>query len=253
MSPLTFSRFSAVLSSIALTIGGASAAPPGGGGGRPGGGGARPSGGAHMGGAHPSGGAHYAAPHSSGGARYGGGYYGGSRTIIVGGYGYGGLGYGGLGYGGLGYGGLGYGGFGPTGGYYGGGNYGGGNYAYNNSLSVPVIPGTYSAQYPPLYRNQSQPPLQPLNDPNAEPIPLPLPNGAVGSGEAAPAKITVITSEGAKVIFDGIESDQTGTRHSFTTKPLGTTAETRVKVSVDGATISIGVRGGEKATVDMRK
>ena len=193
-----------------------------------------------MGGAHPSGGAHYATPYSSG-ARYGGGYYGGSRTIIVGGYGYGGLGYGGLGYGGLGYS-----GFGPTGGYY-----GGGNYAYNNSLSVPVIPGTYSAQYPPQYQSLS--PLQPLNDPNAAPIPLPLPNGAVGSGEAAPAKITVITSEGAKVIFDGIESDQTGTRHSFTTKPLGTTAETRVKVSVDGATISIGVRGGEKATVDMRK
>ena len=188
-----------------------------------------------MGGAHPpGGGARYVAPPYSG-AHYGGGYYGGTRSGIYIGLGTGGLGYGGLGYSGLGY---------------GGGYYGGGNYGYGNLLGVPVVPGTYSAQYPPLYQSQ---PLPPLNDPNAEPVPLPLPNGPVPTGEAVPAKITVITSEGAKVTFDGIESDQTGTRHSFTTKPLSTSAEARVKVSVDGATISIGVRGGEKATVDMRK
>lgn len=240
MSLLTFSRFSAVLASAALAAGAASAGPGGGHGGGGGHAGGGHAGAAHMGGAH-VGGAHYAAPHSNG-ARYGGGYYGGSRTIIVGGYGYGGLGYGGLGYGGLGYGGLGY-----SGGYYGGGNYGGGNYGYGNSLSVPVIPGTYYAQYPPQYQSL---PVQPLRDPNAEPIPLPLP---ADSAESSPAKITVITSEGAKVTFEGIESDQTGTRHSFTTKPLSTGGEVRVKVTVDGSTISIGVRGGEKATVDMRK
>ena len=189
------------------------------------------------------GGAHYAAPHY-GGAHYGGGYRSG---IYGGGLGYGGLGYGGLGYGGLGYSSLGYGGLGYSGGYYGGGNYGGGNYGYGNSLGVPVIPGTYFAQYPPQYQSL---PVQPLRDPNAEPIPLPLP---ADSAESSPAKITVITSEGAKVTFEGIESDQTGTRHSFTTKPLSTSGEVRVKVIVDGSTISIGVRGGEKATVDMRK
>ena len=193
------------------------------------------------------GGAHYAAPHY-GGAHYGGGYRSG---IYGGGLGYGGLGYGGLGYGGLGYSSLGYGGLGYSGGYYGGGNYGGGNYGYGNSLGVPVIPGTYFAQYPPQYPPQYQSlPVQPLRDPNAEPIPLPLP---ADSAESSPAKITVITSEGAKVTFEGIESDQTGTRHSFTTKPLSTGGEVRVKVTVDGSTISIGVRGGEKATVDMRK
>jgi uncharacterized protein (TIGR03000 family) len=185
-----------------------------------------------------------------GSAHVGGVHHGGGRTIIVGGYGgygYGGLGYG---YGGLGYGysGLGYGNYGGYGSY--GGSYG---YSYpSSSIGVPAVPGTYYPQYQSL-------PAIPYSDPNADPMPLPLPGAQAGAGagaaagDGATAKITVITNEGAKVTFDGIESDQTGTRHSFTTRPLTTSGEVRVKVQVDGSAISIGVRAGEKATVDMRK
>ena len=75
----------------------------------------------------------------------------------------------------------------------------------------------------------------------------------VSSGNTATAKITVLANPGSKVSFDGIESDQTGTRHSFTTKAISKSSEVRVKVIVDGSSISIGIRGGEAATVDMRE
>ena len=71
-----------------------------------------------------------------------------------------------------------------------------------------------------------------------------------------PATITVITSAGATVSFDGLASEQTGTRHSFTTKPIAPGVQTRVNVKVNGpggpSSVSISVKSGEKATVDMR-
>jgi uncharacterized protein (TIGR03000 family) len=195
---------------------------------------------------------HYAAPHYSSGYR--GGYSGGYGGIGIGLYG---LGYG-LGSGPL---------YNP--GYYGGG-YGGGlsyGYAYpsypsGGSLGVPAIPGTYYPQY--QYIPPTTPTMPPAVDPNAPdptPLPLPNPNGGtpsatttlVSGANTATAKLTVIANPGAKVTFDGIESDQNGGRHSFTTKPLSKGVETRVKVVVDGSSISIGIRGGETATVDMRR
>lgn len=224
MSPSTLVRLGTALASITLTLGVATAAPPHGGGGpRPGGGNYAPR--------------YYAPPYTSGyrgvsiGIGIGSGYGSGLYSPLGYGLGYSPFGYSGLPYGGVGYGALGYG-------------YG---YPGGSLIGVPTIPRTYTPQYQPRYPSL---PVQPLRDPNAEPIPLPLP---ADSAESSPAKITVITSEGAKVTFEGIESDQTGTRHSFTTKPLSTGGEVRVKVTVDGSTISIGVRGGEKATVDMRK
>jgi len=208
--------------------------------------------GAHMGTAH------YAAPHYSNAYR--------------GGYG-GGLGYGGLGYGGIGLYGLGYGlGSSPlySSGYYGGGYGGGLSYGYGGypsaggSIGVPAIPGTYYPQYqyvPPTNLGPVMPPAVDPNAPDPTPLPLPNPDGGtpssattlVSGGNTAAAKITVLANPGAKVTFDGVASDQNGGRHSFTTKPLSKGAESRVKVSVDGSTISLGVRGGETATVDMRK
>ncbi|QEG30871.1 hypothetical protein GobsT_56890 [Gemmata obscuriglobus] len=211
------------LAASLLAVGPASAAPPHGG---------------HPGGGHPGG-----APHA----------HGGYHTHYAGPYGYG---YRGptvvLGFGsGLGYG---YGGYGGYGGY-----------AYNpygygfGTFGVPAIPRTYSVG--PSYRVLPAPPLNAvpvdpvLGDP-ANPVPQPLPVPAT-TGEAAPATITVIASEGATVSFDGIDTNQTGTRHSFTTRPIEPGAEKRVSVRVDGpggpATLSVGVRAGEKATVDMRK
>jgi uncharacterized protein (TIGR03000 family) len=113
------------------------------------------------------------------------------------------------------------------------------------------------------------PPAQPL-DPNVDPTPQPLPPppGGVGAttgsttrpvagsgtlSDTKTAKITVVTNEGAKVAFDGIESDQTGTRHSFTTRAIPAGTEIRVTVKADGTTMSVGVRAGEKATIDLRK
>jgi len=236
MSLSHYIRFSAILTAVALTAGVASAQRGGGHGGGGHAGGAH-VGGAHVGGVH-VGGVHPSTAHFSNGSR---------AVVVYGGYG----GYGGGLYG------LGYGG-----GYYGGG-YGGGlgygslgyDYGYpgGSSLGVPVIPGSYYPQY------QSIPPMLPAVDPNADPRPLPLPNAGAapgapaGAGETATAKITVITNAGAKVSFDGIESDQTGTRHSFTTRPISKNTDVRIKVVVDGSSISIGVRGGEAATVDMRK
>jgi|GEM_PF-6057518 len=225
--------------------------------------------GGHVGGAHMGhvGGAHMGGVH----------HYSGYRGV---GYGYGGygLGYGGLyglgGYG-LGYGGygLGYGGYGlgyGLGSYGGYGGYGYGypsygyssygyssypSYGYGSSIGVPAIPGVYSI---PPQTVPSQPMTTPANPADPNPIPLPLPNGNNGNaGEPQPGTITVVTDEGATVTFDGIANDQKGTRHTFTTKPLAPGVETRVSVKVDGpngpSTVSIGIRAGEKATVDMRK
>lgn len=242
-------RFSVIVPCIALMASFASAQHGGHGGGH---------GGGHMGGGH-MGGAHMG---HMGGAHMGGVHHTtGFRGV---GYGYGGYGLYGLGYGGygLGYGGygLGYGGYGLGYGGYGGYGYGYPSYGYSSypsygygsSIGVPAIPGVY--QIPPQ-TVPSQPMTNPANPADPNPIPLPLPNG--NTGEPQPGTITVVTDEGASVTFDGIANDQKGTRHTFTTKPIARGVETRVSVKVDGpngpSTISIGIRAGEKATVDMRK
>ncbi|MFM8271660.1 MAG: TIGR03000 domain-containing protein [Gemmata sp.] len=131
------------------------------------------------------------------------------------------------------------------------------------TFGVPLNPGTY---YPdPQYRAVPQSPYpieqvpapQPAGDPNPVPLPLP-PNGAgAGATEGTPATITVVASAGAKVTFDGIDTEQTGGRHSFTTRPIAPGAEKRVSIKVDGpggpSTMVLSMRAGEKATVDMRK
>jgi uncharacterized protein (TIGR03000 family) len=90
---------------------------------------------------------------------------------------------------------------------------------------------------------------------SGDPMPLPLPVPENG-GKGEPATITVITSEGTTVMFDDIASEQAGTRHSFTTKPIASGVQSRVLVKVNGpggaSSVSISVRSGEKATVDMR-
>jgi uncharacterized protein (TIGR03000 family) len=181
------------------------------------------------------------------GVGIGGGYYGSGLYGPLGyGLGYSPFGYSGLNYGGLGYGPLGYG------------------YGYPGRsvgvIGVPVIPGSY---YATPYQYQSIPvqpiPVQPMVSPDPQPLPLPSPTiqPIKGIGEGKPGTITVITNEGATVTFDGIDTKEAGTRHSFTTKPIPLGSEIRVKVQVDGpdgaSSISIGLRSGEKATVDMRK
>jgi len=207
-------------------------------------GGAHP-GGAHHPGVHPGyGGAHhsyYAAPYSGSRAFIGGGYgYGGLYGPLGYGLGYSPFGYSGLNYGGLGYGALGY-GYGYPGSYSG---------SYSGSLGTPVIPNTYTAPY-------QYTPSQPLVNPDPQPQPLPLPNQPGATGEGQPGTLTVITNEGATVSFDGIDTKETGSRHSFTTKPIPPGTEKRVQIKVDGpggpSTISVGMRSGEKATVDLRK
>ena len=228
-------RYLSTCSALALAAGVVSAAPP-----------RHPGGGAHPGGAH------MGAPHVAAGGAYHPHYatpYYGSRNIGIGiGSGlYGPLGYG-LGYSPFGYSGLGYNygayGSGPLGYGYPSG-FRGSNYGNYSSIGVPAVPGTYYPSSPSYQLPQAQP---------QDPTPLPLPAPA---GDPAPATIIVIASEGATVSFDGLPPEPAGTRHSFTTRPLAPGAETRVSVKVDGpggaSTISIGVRAGEKATVDMRK
>jgi uncharacterized protein (TIGR03000 family) len=161
-------------------------------------------------------------------------------------YGLGGspFGYGGLGAGGLGYGALGYG------------------YGYPGTRATVGVPATVGttvvAGSSPLTSAYSTPlpPISNLPQPGGDPVPQPLPTPA-GAAAGEPAVITVITSEGATVSFDGLASEQTGTRHSFTTRPLPGGVQTRVSIKVtkaDGrpSTVTLGVAGGEKATVDMR-
>jgi uncharacterized protein (TIGR03000 family) len=213
--------------------------------------------------------AHYGAAHHPG--------YNYSSYGYRGGLGYGGIGLFGLGYG-LGYGGLGYGygglGYGYSGLGYGGYGYGYPGYSsgsYTNLIGVPAISGTYyptpatspySAPFStaPYQVIPSQPSVQPMVPPGAEPEPQPLPLPAPGDKNAAagqPGTITVITNEGATVTFDGIDTKETGARHSFTTQPIPAGTEKKVLVKVDGpggpSSITLSLKGGEKATVDMRK
>jgi uncharacterized protein (TIGR03000 family) len=181
-----------------------------------------------------------AAPYYSGyrggvsiGIGIGGGYGSGLYGPLGYGLGYSPFGYSGLPYGGVGYGALGYG------------------YGYPPTRVVVGVPiGSIATPRP--YQSI---PVQPMVAPGADPIPLPLP-APDNSGRAEPATITVVTSEGATVTFDDLASEQTGTRHSFTTKPIASGAEARVNVTVNGpngpSSVSIRVRSGEKATVDMR-
>jgi uncharacterized protein (TIGR03000 family) len=164
------------------------------------------------------------------GSGYGSGLYG----PLGYGLGYSPFGYSGLPYGGVGYGALGYG------------------YGYPSTRTVVVgLPATTSISIPYQY-------IPPSSVPSSiEPMPLPLPQPVPDNGgKGEPATITVITSEGATVTFDDIASEQTGTRHSFTTKPIASGVQSRVRVKVNGpggaSSVSIGVRSGEKATVDMR-
>ncbi len=222
---------------------------------------------AHMGGAHmaPAHHAHYGAAHHPGNNYRGFGYGGTGVFIGLGGFGMGGLGYG-LGYGSLGYGGYGY---GPGYGY----NYGyPGTYpgSYTNRIGVPAISGTYYAtpstnpylttpyQVYPLQQSV-QPMVPPGTDPEPQPLPLPVPgqNPQPSATAGQTGTLTVITDAGATVTFDGIDTKETGTRHSFTTKPIPVGIEKRILVKVDGpggpSSITLSLRGGEKATVDMRK
>lgn len=246
-------RFGVACLSVALLTSVVSAGPPGG-----------HAGGAHMGGVH-TGGVHMGGVHTAPGAHhsyYAAPYHNSGSRVFIGVGGYGGYGlYGPLGYG------LGYSPFGYSGYNYGGVGYGALGYGYgypgtySGSLSVPVIPGTYYAN--PSYQSipLQQIPAQPMVSPDPQPQPLPLPSPTTqpikGIGEGKPGTITVITNEGATVTFDGIDTKETGSRHSFTTKPIPLGSEIRVKVQVDGpggaSSISIGLRSGEKATVDMRK
>jgi uncharacterized protein (TIGR03000 family) len=199
------------------------------------------------------------------------------------GYGYGGLypySYGGYGGYGLGYGGLG--GYGGGLGGYGGTGYnfpatGGGIAApYTNpSTGLPYLYLEPRPMVPPGADQPQRPMVPPGGDPAPQPLPVP-PNGGNGgnggngngngnvningkNGAAAqgePATIVVFTSEGATVSFEGLASEQTGTRHSFTTKPLAPGAEARVTVQVGGSSsssVTLRVRAGEKATIDMRR
>ena len=230
-----------------------------GGGGHAGGGhaGGGHAGGAHMGGVHPggvhTGGVHPGGVYHTGGAYhpvYGGGY---NRGIGYGGIGYGGLGYGGFGYGlgGLGYGlgGLGYGGYGMGGlggGYY-GGTYGGSSYGggyaqpyYSTSGYTPIVVPANT------YPNNFQPgiPVQPNQ---------PAPQGAATDGTAT---LTVLTTEGAQVSFDGTPDDQKGTIHTYTTPVINAGAVVTVTVkmvSPSGSPLSmpLQMKGGDKTTVDL--
>lgn len=201
----------------------------------------------------PAGGVHHA---PVGGYRpgyalpYNPGYRGIGLGPGYGGFGYGGLGYGGygLGYGGYGLGGLGYGSRYSSLGY-------GSGYGYSG-LAAPAVVVGGATSGPAFQLAPAQPlnalPLDPApSDPNPQPLPLPAP------GAAVPATVIVIASEGATVSFDGIDNTQTGTRHSFTTRPIEAGVEKRVSVKVDGpggpATVTVAVRGGERATIDMRK
>lgn len=242
MNRSRFLRFASVLAVSALAAGSASAAPPAHTTVRPGGAGPRPG--------SPT-------PAPGGGYRpnYSPAPYNSGPRIVIGvgigsGYGYGSP-YNSFYSGGVPYNSLGYGY--PS--QFRGSNYG--------SLGVPAIPGIY---YPPARLDPNFPgfPTEPLDNPPT-PLPLPLPPGTpnattvgvAGTSAGTPATIIVVASDGAKVTFDGIDTDQTGTRHSFTTKPIAPGVEKRVSVKVDGpggpATLTIGVRAGEKATIDMRK
>lgn len=229
MSFVNLLRFGAVAALTAFVASSASAAPP-------------PH--AHPGSAHVGGYGYRPAPYP---------YYGGYRGVSIGigvgpGYGYGlygplnyGLGgspfgYGGVPYGGVGYGALGYG------------------YGYPSTRTVIGLPATSGATIISGATPRPYVYIPPQSQPSTDPIPQPLP--VPNSGKAEPATITVITSEGATVSFDGLASEQTGTRHSFTTKPIAGGASVRVSVKVSGtggpASVSISVGAGEKATVDMR-
>jgi uncharacterized protein (TIGR03000 family) len=175
-------------------------------------------------------------------------YYSGYRNGVSIGIGVGSGLYGPLGYG------LGYSPFGAYGWPYGGVGYGALGYAYGlpatRSIVVVGVPVVSGVSIPNPYV-----PPQPSVGPG-DPIPLPLPAPGT-SGQAEPATITVITSPGATVSFDGLESEQPGARHSFTTRPITAGVTARVSVKVTGpsggvSTVSISVKAGEKATVDMR-
>ncbi|MBN9121983.1 MAG: hypothetical protein J0I06_23045 [Planctomycetes bacterium] len=190
-------RYGAVAAVVAFAAPVALAGPPGHGGGHAGG----HVGGVHMGGAH-VGGAHYGGAHYApvgGYHHYAPTHYSGYRGIGYG-YGYGlygplgyGLGYRPFGYSGIGYGGVGYGALG----------YG---YGYPSTSSISGVPITSGSSIPYQYI-----PAQPSTAPDPDPQPQPLPApGSSNSGKGEPATITVITSEGATVAFDGLASEQTG-------------------------------------------
>lgn len=230
MSPVRTFRYSLALSAVALGAAVASAAPPVHSAARPGG--PPPGGGPRL-------------PAQIGGG-YRGPVYAPPPVTRV---------YGGIGYGynppfGYGYGpgffptfGSPYSTFGP--------NYGvGGSYStlglrIGGPTYVPPVIGTTVV---PSFGPSLGPPIP--NVPLLDPVPLPLP----AAGETAPATIVVLTKEGATVSFDGVDSPPGGARHSFTTKPLPTGTDTRVSVNLNGGaiTVTLRVRGGESATVDLR-
>lgn len=160
--------------------------------------------------------------------RFGVPSYSGYGTGMYDSLGYG-LGYSPFGYSGLPYGGVGY---GPLG-------YG---YGYPSaSRGARVMPRTYAMPYP----------VMPAPQVNPAPVALPA-----ARGEAAPATITVLAPAGAKISFNGAAAEAKDGQFTFTTTPIAPGAETRVRIAVDGpgaSTMSVGMRAGEKATIDLRK
>jgi uncharacterized protein (TIGR03000 family) len=140
---------------------------------------------------------------------------------------------------------------------------------YNGSyLNIPRVPPIYSPpSIPPhlLYPSGvvpvspelpfMPPPIPPGGEAPNKPAPAPK---ATPAPNASSATITVIVNEGATVSFDGVASEQTGPKRVYTTLAIASSVETRVVVKVSGpggageSSITIRVRAGEKATVDMR-
>ncbi|MCI0704178.1 MAG: TIGR03000 domain-containing protein [Planctomycetia bacterium] len=123
---------------------------------------------------------------------------------------------------------------------------------------VPVEPVPELPVMPPPVPPWGEAPIKPAPAP-VEPIkPAPAPMTPPASN-ASSATITVIVNEGATVSFDGVASEQTGTKRIYTTPPIASGVEKRVLVRVSGrggagaSSITIRVRAGEKATVDMTR
>jgi uncharacterized protein (TIGR03000 family) len=200
-------------------------------------------GGGHAGGGYHGGGGYHAGygGYHAGYGGYRGGYYrgyGGYRGYGYGGYGYGypyygyGLGYG-LGYGGYGYG-LGYGGYGYS-------------YPYSSGYSYP---NTYGGTYYP----SSTPALTGSGIVQTSGY---TPATSVTSTEAAPATVTLIVPNDAKVWFNGKEDTTTGTSRVFTSPTLqpGESSVLSVKARWDGndRTVQLPIQAGDKMRVDLRE
>lgn len=122
--------------------------------------------------------------------------------------------------------------------------------SYPGTLGLPPTLGLSPAA-PRSGRTGTLPPLRDLIPPMAPPTP------PADANAGKPGTITVFAGAGATVTFDGATGQGADGRHTYTTKPIPPGATVRVRVQVDGpggaSAISINLRSGEKATVDLRK